>query len=235
MSRWFRFYSEALDDPKVQRLDGETFKAWINLLCLANRNGGFLPSIGDIAFALRMDANGALTVVERLLNATLLDKLTGGVDGYRYAPHGWNERQYKSDTSTERVKRFRKRSKPVSGTGPDTDTEQSSVDKSTGAAAPVDPVKLMFDGGISLLGKAGHSDKQARSMIGRWRAKVGDDEVRLAIAECQLANISDPLPYLEKRFANPKQRQPAEPKPLHVVIAERMKLDAMEPKQRSIA
>lgn len=27
MSRWFRYYDEALDDPKVQRLPGEMFKA----------------------------------------------------------------------------------------------------------------------------------------------------------------------------------------------------------------
>lgn len=27
MSRWFRFYDEALDDPKVQRLSPEKFKA----------------------------------------------------------------------------------------------------------------------------------------------------------------------------------------------------------------
>ena len=27
MSRWFRYYDEALDDPKVQRLPGDDFKA----------------------------------------------------------------------------------------------------------------------------------------------------------------------------------------------------------------
>lgn len=123
MSRWFRFHAEALDDPKVQKLDGDTFKAWVNILCLASRNGGYLPSIEDTAFALRIDVNGVLAVVERLLNATLIDKVSGGPSGYRYAPHGWEERQYKSDTSTDRVKRFRKRSKPVDETAPDTETE----------------------------------------------------------------------------------------------------------------
>ena len=103
-------------------------------------------------------------------------------------------------------------------------THSSSVDKSTGADAPFNPVKLMFDAGVSLLGQAGYDDKQSRSMIGKWRAKVGDDEVRLAIAECQIANISDPLPYLEKRFANAK---PAEPKTLHAIINERMALDRL--------
>jgi len=34
MSQWFRMYAEVLDDPKVQRLSGDEFKAWVNILCL---------------------------------------------------------------------------------------------------------------------------------------------------------------------------------------------------------
>jgi hypothetical protein len=133
MSRWFRFYAEALHDPKVQKLDGETFKAWVNLLCLASQHEGKLPAIEDIAFALRLTPDGALTVVERLLNGGLIDRVSGGPNGYHYAPHGWIGRQYKSDTSTERVKRFRDVSRNVAVTPPDTDTdtEQKEVDKST--------------------------------------------------------------------------------------------------------
>lgn len=123
MTQWFRFYIGSLDDPKVQKLDGETYKAWVNLLCLAAKNDGKLPPIDDIAFALRIDRDGALTVLERLLNATLIDRSSGGCNGYSYAPHNWSKRQYKSDTSTARVKRFRKRSETVTETAPDTDTE----------------------------------------------------------------------------------------------------------------
>lgn len=52
---WFRFYSEALDNPKVQLLPGDLFKAWVNLLCLANRAEprGTLPPVAEVAFALR--------------------------------------------------------------------------------------------------------------------------------------------------------------------------------------
>ena len=41
--KWFRLYNDVINDPKVQRLDGETFKAWINILCLASKGGGVLP------------------------------------------------------------------------------------------------------------------------------------------------------------------------------------------------
>ena len=58
MSRWFRFYDEALDDPKVQRLAPHLFKTWINLLCLASKEDGTMPSNDDIAFRLRISVQG---------------------------------------------------------------------------------------------------------------------------------------------------------------------------------
>lgn len=131
MARWFRFYAEALNDPKVQRLDGETFKFWVNMLCIASENDGRLPDITDMAFALRMDEHACLTVVERLLNGGLIDRLSGGPNGWHHAPHGWSKRQYKSDGSTERVKRYRERSKGVSETPSETeaDTETEKNNK----------------------------------------------------------------------------------------------------------
>jgi len=131
--QWFRFYNEALDDPKIQKLDGGTFKAWINLLCLCARNDGLPHSVNDIAFALRLDFHGCSTVLSRLADAGLLDRLNGGAHGMHYGVHGWDKRQYKSDTSTDRVKRFRKRSSNVDETvietAPETDTD-TDTDKS---------------------------------------------------------------------------------------------------------
>lgn len=123
MTRWFRFYAEVLNDPKVQKLDGDTFKDWVNLLCVASQNGGKLPGIDDLAFVMRRSSHACLTLVSRLLDAGLLDVRQGGLHGIHYAPHGWEKRQFKSDTSTERVKRFRAVSGNVSETPPDTDTD----------------------------------------------------------------------------------------------------------------
>lgn len=123
MSRWFRFYAEALDDPKVQKLEPSTFKHWVNLLCLAAKNDGVLPSQDDIAFALRIDEIACQSLLDRLLIAGLIDILKGGHNGSRIAPHGWSQRQYKSDVSTDRVKRYRERSRNVSVTPPETETD----------------------------------------------------------------------------------------------------------------
>jgi len=137
MSRWFRLYDEMLDDPKAQRLPPQDFKIWINLLCLASRNDGKLPCISDIAFALRISENDAVTVVERLHIAGLIDKRNGGPDGFRYSPHGWDKRQYKSDNSADRVKKHREKrngecnvSCNVTETAPDTETDtETETDK----------------------------------------------------------------------------------------------------------
>jgi hypothetical protein len=135
MALWFRFYSEALDDPKVQSLPPDAFKAWVNLLCIASKTSGALPPIDQIAFHLRCDNETATAFHEELAKRGLIDV---GARGSRI--HSWDKRQYKSDTSTERVKRFRKREESVSVTPPepytepDTDTDKKEVILSPQAA-----------------------------------------------------------------------------------------------------
>lgn len=134
--QWFRFYNEALDNPKVQKLDGSTFKLWVNLLCVASRNDGKLPSNPDLAFALRIDEIALESLLDRLLIGGLIEVRKGGPNGSYIAPHDWEERQYKSDTSTPRVKRYRKRSRNVTETASDTDTD---TDKKTSKKAVAFP------------------------------------------------------------------------------------------------
>lgn len=102
--RWFRFYSEALDDPKVQRLSPHLFRTWVNLLCLASGNKGALPGDDDLAFRLRMSVQDIAQQMDDLILAGLID-LDG--KGGRF-PHNWSGRQYDSDSSTARVLKHRK-------------------------------------------------------------------------------------------------------------------------------
>lgn len=93
---WFRFYSEAIDNPKLQRLDPEHFKLYINLLCLANQGvpRGVLPRPADIAFRLRIDLDLALRQLQELRARKLLD---GPFSAYRI--HDWVEWQPDSDAN----------------------------------------------------------------------------------------------------------------------------------------
>ncbi len=100
---WFRFYAEAVHDPKVQRLHGDVFKAWVNCLCLAAAGDGTLPSDQDVAFALRLDESSTTVLLDHLGKVGLLDQDEAG----RRVPHNWGKRQYRSDSSTPRVRKHR--------------------------------------------------------------------------------------------------------------------------------
>jgi hypothetical protein len=109
MTRWFRVYDDLIDDPKVQRLDPTLFKTLINLWCLASANEGVIPAIDEIPFKLRMKPEKAQRMLSELRAAGLIDD-----DERRARPHNWDSRQFISDGSTSRVKRFRERHRNVS-------------------------------------------------------------------------------------------------------------------------
>ncbi len=204
-NRWFRLYDELLDDPKVQSLSAEDFRSYINLLCLANRNDGRLPSIEAIAFALRIGCPIACrSLIERLSTAGLIDTVRGGPNGSGIAPHAWEKRQYKSDGSTERVKRFRKRSKVVSSTvtetGPDTDTD-IPIANAIGAAPARTQEAEVFERGKAVLGK------NAGGLIKRLILAKGGSVAQARAAIEQASEKQDPNEYIGAIVSG---RKPAE-------------------------
>lgn len=137
MAQWFRLYESVLDDPKVQRLKPDVFKAWINMLALASRHDGILPEVIDIGFALRVSQEKAAEWVTTLLAGGLLERIDDDCHRFHghYVPHNWASRQYKSDGSAERMRRHRDRHRNADGdvtvTPSESDTEQiqSRTDK----------------------------------------------------------------------------------------------------------
>ncbi len=122
--RWFRMYDEVVDHPKVQRLSDPAFRAWVNLMCLASRSEGRISGdLGDLGFALRKPKARVRELLEALVQAELLD-----VEDEAYRPHDWKDHQFQSDSSSERVKRFRARSEtsPESETESETDSDSES-------------------------------------------------------------------------------------------------------------
>lgn len=119
--KWWRAYESALDDPKVQKLPGELFKAWFNLLCLASRGEGRLPSVADIAFALRKPEDETAQILADLKARGLIDEEAKGL-----TPHNWSGRQYQSDDAAARMKRLRVRRRYVTGDGRVTSSESES-------------------------------------------------------------------------------------------------------------
>jgi hypothetical protein len=122
---WWRAYNEALHDPKVIALSDRLHRAWFNLLCVSSKNDGVLPGIGTVAIELRISKHRAAEYVTALVVAGLFDAIEGG----KFTPHNWRRRQFQSDVSTERVKRFRQQRRNVSVTPPETETETETENK----------------------------------------------------------------------------------------------------------
>lgn len=143
MKAWFRMYGEFVSDPKVQLLAFEDQRHFVALLCL--KCNGTLDSDAPsqafrdrmIAKALGLSPDAALEAKRRLIEV--------GVVTDDWQPVKWSERQFESDSSTSRVRKFRvKRSGNVSVTPQNrTDTEQTRAEK--GADAPARATRLPDD------------------------------------------------------------------------------------------
>ncbi len=122
--KWFRFYYEVAEDPKVQTLPARLFKLWVNLLCLAAKNKGVVPPIAQAAYTLRMGRARVDLDVAALKRHGLFDETPAGL-----VPHNWHQRQFLSDDVTARVKKHRDGvtgnvTEALHETPPDTETEQ---------------------------------------------------------------------------------------------------------------
>ena len=109
-----------LHDPKVQHLPDAYFKIWTNLLCHAtelDKNGRF-GNVTVTSWALRCNEDVTREALQALIDQGLIID-----EGHGYQIKNWSKRQYKSDTSAERVKRYRERNRNVTVTPPDTDSD----------------------------------------------------------------------------------------------------------------
>ncbi|MCK1541429.1 hypothetical protein IVB12_05410 [Bradyrhizobium sp. 179] len=111
MTHWWRAYDDSIDHPKLLKLSDAMHRAWWTLMCVASANGGTLPPTADIAVRLRMKPAKVAEWITKLVAAKLIDNCDGV-----FRPHNWDDRQFISDSSTERVKRHRERKRNVSGT-----------------------------------------------------------------------------------------------------------------------
>lgn len=188
--RWLRLYDDTINDPKILKLPEATRWHWVALLCIASKNDGRLPPLDDIAIQLRVSLAKATEILAALVKASLIDKTETG-----FKPHNWDGRQFKSDVSTDRVKRFRNGKRNVSGTPPETDTETDTetVANASGAEAPLDPSvpeREYFSRGREVLGK--NAGGQLANLL---KSKGGN--VALARAAIEAASQKDrPAEYI---------------------------------------
>lgn len=144
---WFRMYSEAVDDEKLRLLAFEDRWHFVALLCC--KCAGVLDSDDPLlrrklAVKLGLGIRELDEVARRLSEVDLIDFET-------MQPLHWEERQFQSDSSTDRVKAYRERMKregnvsvTAQDTDTDTDTETDTENKTKAPAKPArfDPLKI---------------------------------------------------------------------------------------------
>lgn len=130
---WFRLYHEFATDPLIQSLAFEDQRHYIIILCLKcegliDRKIPCRNKDKIIRRTLGLDAIAYTEAHNRLMELQLVDK--------KWQPCAWDKRQFISDNSTERVRKYRKNKDNgnVSVTdlkrdcnAPDTETETDKV------------------------------------------------------------------------------------------------------------
>lgn len=104
---WYRLYVSILDNTKIEALSDANFRIWTKLNAIATMHGGVIPGdVTTLAIMCRRTEGKVRDAMQVLLSGNLMERL-----GEDYTPHDWEEMQYDSDVSTNRVKAFRERSK----------------------------------------------------------------------------------------------------------------------------
>jgi hypothetical protein len=209
MNHWWRAYNTAASDPKLGGLSDWQHRCWFQIMCMSSDNGGTVPSLTHVAYTLRVKPEKAAEVLTQLHAAGLLDK-----DDVGFVPHNWKGRQYKSDTSTDRVKRFRNGKRNVScneaGNAPEqsrAETEQSRAD--AGGKISVSEKVLKTD----LMEAFGPSRTPDLSRASVWLAKGYSTTLILEVVRDGLARKPDiaTLNYFDAALEDKHATRPESP------------------------
>jgi hypothetical protein len=178
-------YAEFAHDPKVQRLSEADQRRYIMLLCLRCSNSDVTLHKAlhddDVTFLLRVTNDEWQATKAVLIERKLIDQ--------NNLPTSWDKRQFRSDSSAERVARHREAKKQLSNgdvtlqkrqsnaldTDTDTDTEKNK--KHT-------PKKPQKNGAFALLSNLGVSNQTANDWIAIRKLK------KAAITHTALDGIS---------------------------------------------
>ncbi len=76
--------------------------------------------------------------------------------------------------------------------------KKDSVTVVTGAVAPIDPKKALFDAGVVLLGAGGLAAKSARALIAKWYHAHGEQATNAALLSA--AGRAEPVSWIEARL-----------------------------------
>lgn len=237
MSRWFRHYAGLARDDKLVRAAMKSKQpvervvwVWCAILESAaevNDGGRYELDHAECAYFLRTDETDIADIERALVD---IARVSAGVVAR------WSERQFESDRSADRTKRYRERlrssrdgdvgepvtSQPVTGDvtvthhrqSTETDTEKkvplsSDNGQDEPVAGPETVRQRLWSEGLSGLQALGVREKQARTMMGRWLRDAGDDAERVlgTIQRARDKAPVDPIAWINANFSTARKIQ----------------------------
>jgi hypothetical protein len=174
--RWFKFQADLINDPTLQRLPGDKFKTWINLLCITSKHDGVLPPLTDLAFLLRpIGEDKIAALLEEFCEKGLLDPVDVPGASTRYAPRDWASQQHVDATAAERAKRYRERQRGVTRDGRNgaaivtaLDLEQNKRTEKTGVTGLLEVTDEQALAAWDAYGRATAGKPYPRNRRGGW-------------------------------------------------------------------
>lgn len=76
------------------------------------------------------------------------------------------------------------------------------------STSPLDLKKEYFVRGVAYLKTCGLEERDARSMLGKWRRDHGEVNTLMALASAEGAAVSEPIPYIQKILRNATNGKP---------------------------
>lgn len=184
--QWFRLYHRIVDDEKLRLLAFEDRWHFVALCCL--KADGLLDTPDDalrtrkIAVKLGVQIRELDEIGRRLQEVGLVDEMLH--------PIAWDELQFKTDSSTERVKKYREKQKrngakrlcnvSVTGQDTDTDTDREPKGSSETGVSPVRPSEIIEAWNITA------ADLGLPAIV-----KLTDDRKRKLSARCKDTSLEE--------------------------------------------
>lgn len=184
---WFRLYSEFAHDPKIQMLPEAMQRRYVMLLCL--RCSETLETLHEteIAFQLRLTEAELVETKHLFINKNFIDR--------HWKILNWDKRQFVSDSSTMRVRKYRNKKKQPSNDNEtlqerssnaiDTDTDTEQKQKKTTSVAPPEGVSISVWQDFLTLRKAKRAPMTQRALNGLMsEAEKAGWTLEKALEEC---------------------------------------------------
>jgi hypothetical protein len=103
--KWFRFYSEFVDDPKIAMMSDSDQLLWVKALCLASDSlprGEIRLTDEEICWKLRINPETWRHAIDKFRAKGMIEHIKGG-----YKITNWCKRQFESDNASQRVAKHR--------------------------------------------------------------------------------------------------------------------------------